>query len=268
MSRPDWAPAGVDLDRPNVARMYDYYLGGSHNFRVDREVADQVIEMLPTLPRLAQANRAFLHRSVRYCLEAGIRQFLDLGSGIPTVGNVHEIAQRFDPSARVAYVDLDPVAIAHARAILAGNENATAIMADARRPDEVLDHPEVRRVLDFSQPMAVLMVALLHFVSDEDRPREMVARYVEEVVPGSLVVLTHGLAEEEVDWSSPVLQLYRRTPNPLFPRLRPEVESYFGDLELVDPGAVLVPQWRPDAPRDAGGDDWCTFLAGVGRKVR
>jgi hypothetical protein len=248
--------------------MYDYYLGGSHNFRVDREVADQVIERLPDLPRLAQANRAFLHRAVRYCLDAGIRQFLDIGSGIPTVGNVHEIAQRFDPTARVVYVDLDPVAIAHAGAILADNDHATAILADARRPDDVLEHPEVHRVLDFDQPMAVLMVALLHFVSDEDRPADLVARYADRVAPGSLLVLTHGLAEEPIDHGSVILQLYRRTPTPLFPRTRAAVESFLGDLDPIEPGMVLLPQWRPDSPRDAGGDEWCSFLGGIGRKVR
>jgi hypothetical protein len=267
MTRPDWAPAGVDLDRPNVARMYDYYLGGSHNFRVDREVADSAVAALPDLPRLAQANRAFLHRAVRYCLDMGIRQFLDLGSGIPTVGNVHEIAQRLDPTARVVYVDLDPVAVAHALALLAGNDFATAIHADARRPKDILENAEVRRILDFGEPMAVLMVALLHFVADEDRPAEMIKQYVDRVAPGSLLVLTHGLGADGPWKDVTVLDLYRRTPTPLVPRPERVVTSFFDGLEMVDPGAVLLPRWRPDAPRDAGGDEWCNFLGGIGRKT-
>jgi SAM-dependent methyltransferase len=269
MSRPDWVPAGVDLDRPNVARMYDYYLGGSHNFRVDRELADQAIAAFPSLPRICQANRAFLHRAVRYCLGAGVRQFLDIGSGIPTVGNVHEIAQRLDSSARVVYVDTDAIAIAHARALLASNDRAAAIRRDGRQPDAILDDPEVRRVLDFDQPVAVLLVAVLHFVSDEDRPEALVARLVERVAAGSHVVISHGMAEGEHDPDGPVLSLYRRTPTPLRPRTRQAIEGLFAGLDLVDPGVVLVPQWRPDTLRDADdNDEWCMNLAGVARKAR
>jgi SAM-dependent methyltransferase len=250
--------------------MYDYYLGGSHNFRVDREVADQAIEAFPILPRICQENRAFLHRAVRYCLGAGLRQFLDIGSGIPTVGNVHEIAQRIDPDARVAYVDTDPVAIAHARAILTGNQHATAVQEDARRPDAIIDHPEVRAVLDFDQPVVVLLVAVLHFVADADRPDELITRLVDRVVPGSHLVITHGLAldEDPNPEGGTVLALYRRTPTPLRPRTRAVVESFFTALELVEPGAVLLPRWRPDTPRDADDDDeWCSNLAVVARKV-
>lgn len=271
MSRPDWAPPGVDLERPNVARMYDYYLGGSHNFRVDREVADQAIAAFPDLPRTAQTNRAFLHRAVRYCLGIGVRQFLDIGSGIPTVGNVHEVAQRIDSSARVAYIDTDPIAIAHARALLASNPAATAIRQDARVPDAILDDPAVRRVLDLDQPVAVLLVAVLHFVADEDKPAELVARLVDRLVPGSHVVITHGTVRGDTEPSQdgPVLSLYQRTPTPLRPRPRAAIEAMFAGLELVDPGVVLVPQWRPDTPRDVDDDDdWCLNLAGVGRKPR
>jgi hypothetical protein len=270
MSRPDWAPAGVDLERPNVARMYDYYLGGSHNFRVDREVADQAVAAYPDLPRTAAANRAFLHRAVRYCLGAGVRQFLDLGSGIPTVGNVHEVAQRIDSSARVVYVDTDPIAIAHARALLAGDDRSTAIRKDAREPEAIIDDPEVRRVLDFTEPVAVLLVAVLHFVSDEDKPAELVARLTEQVVPGSHVVISHGMTAGgvgEANQDGPVLTLYRRTPTPLCPRPRLAIEAMFAGLELVDPGLVLAPHWRPDTLRTADdSDDWCLALAGVARK--
>jgi SAM-dependent methyltransferase len=267
MSRPDWAPPGVDLDQPNVARMYDYYLGGSHNFRVDRQLADQAIAAFPNLPRICQANRAFLHRAVRYCLGVGVRQFLDIGSGIPTVGNVHEVAQRLDSSARVVYVDTDPIAIAHARAILASNDRATAIREDGRRTDAIIDDPAVQRVLDFDKPVALLLVAVLHFVSDEDRPAEMVARLLDRVRPGSLLVITHGMVTEEANPDGPVLSLYRRTPTPLRPRTQPAIERLFAGLDLVDPGVVRVPQWRPDTLRDADdNDEWCMHLAGVARK--
>jgi SAM-dependent methyltransferase len=245
--------------------MYDYYLGGSHNFRVDREVADQAIAAYPDLPRTAQANRAFLHRAVRHCLDAGIRQFLDIGSGIPTVGNVHEIAQRFDPDTRVAYVDTDPIAIAHARAILAGDQRATAIQADARWPDAIVDDPEIRRVIDFDRPVAVLLVAVLHFVADADRPADLVARLAGRVAPGSHVVITHAMVDGVANPDGPVLSLYKRTPTPLCPRPRPEIESLFVGLELIDPGVVLVPRWRPDVLNDADSDKWCLHLAGVAR---
>jgi hypothetical protein len=248
--------------------MYDYYLGGSHNFRVDREVADQAIAAYPDLPRTAETNRAFLHRAVRYCLAAGIRQFLDIGSGIPTVGNVHEVAQRIDSTARVVYVDTDPIAIAHAQAILAGNHQATATRQDGREPDEIFADPEVRRVLDFAEPVAVLLVALLHFVPDEDRPAQLVARLAERVTPGSHIVISHAMVHSEPIEDSVVLKLYQRTRTPLHPRTRPTIEAMFAGLELVDPGVVLVPRWRPDTPDEAdGSEDWCMNLAGVGRKA-
>jgi SAM-dependent methyltransferase len=267
MTRPDWAPAGVDIDRPNAARMYDYYLGGSHNVRVDREVADQVIASLPDLPRIAQANRAFLHRAVGYCLAAGIRQFLDIGSGIPTVGNVHEIAQRAAPEARTAYVDSDAVAIAHARSILAGNDRATAIQEDLRRPEAILDHPELRRVIDLDQPVAVLLVAVLHFVMDPDRPTDLVSRLLAPVAAGSHLVLSHGLREGPPDERSPIRVLYGRTATPIAGRSRAGIEQFFRGLDVVDPGVVVLPRWRPEEPRDADDPaDWCLILGGVGRK--
>ena len=161
MERPSWAPEDIDLERPSVARVYDFYLGGSHNFAVDRELGRRVIETFPLLPKTLQENRAFLRRAVRFCVEAGIRQFLDIGSGIPTVGNVHEVAQQVDPTIKVVYVDIDPVAVAHSRAILKGNEYATAIRADFRQPEVILSHPELQRLIDLRQPVALLLVALL-----------------------------------------------------------------------------------------------------------
>src|SRR5947209_6612941 len=160
MERPSWAPEGIDLDRPNAARMYDYALGGSHNFAVDREMVEQVEKIMPGSSLIAHVNRAFLQRAVRLCLDAGIRQFLDIGSGIPTVGSVHEVAQAVDPRARVAYVDVDPVAVAHSRAILVDNPYATAVPGDVRHPAEVLADSEVTALLDLGQPVAVLLIAV------------------------------------------------------------------------------------------------------------
>src|SRR5215468_4276674 len=167
--RPDWAE-GVDLSMPSVARAYDYALGGAHNFAVDREFLRAFEAVVPQTRAAARANRAFLHRAVRFMVGEGIRQFLDVGSGIPTVGNVHEVAQGLDPDAKVVYVDIEPVAVAHSRQILAGNGRATAIQEDLRHPKAILDHPDTRALLDFSQPMGLILAAILHAIPDEDDP--------------------------------------------------------------------------------------------------
>ena len=249
--------------------MYDYYLGGSHNFAVDREMAQQAIRILPELPQNMRINRAFVRRVVRFLVEAGVRQFLDIGSGIPTVGNVHEVAQAASSDARVLYVDSDPVAVAHSRAILAGDERTGVVQADLRQPEKVLSDPELRRLLDMEKPVAVLMAAVLHFVSDADDPQGIVDRYRQAVVPGSYIVLSHGtndgLPPEE---SSRMLALYSRSANPLTARSRAEVADLLSSFELVDPGVVYLPLWHPDSPDDV--DDHperCTTFAAVGRKA-
>src|SRR2546421_865213 len=170
MERPDWAPETIDIERPSAARIYDYWLGGSHNFAVDREMARQVTSLVPETPLIMQANRAFLHRAARFLVESGIRQFLDIGSGIPTLGNVHEVVQKAIPDAPVVYVDIDPVAVTHSRHILAGNERVAVIQEDLRRPDRILAHPDATRLLDLDQPVALLLLAVLHFIPDDDDP--------------------------------------------------------------------------------------------------
>ncbi len=190
-----WAPQEVDIDRPSAARVYDYYLGGSHNFAVDREMAREAIADWPELPRIMQDNRAFMRRAVRLCVAAGIDQFLDVGSGIPTAGNVHEVAQAENPAARVVYVDIDPVAVAHARALLADDPRTGVVHADFLDVNAVLDAPDTRTVLDLDRPVALLAVALLHFVGDERRPGEALARYRDALVPGSHLVLSHASAD-------------------------------------------------------------------------
>ena len=190
-----WTPTEeVDTGRPSIARIYDFYLGGNHNLPIDREAARQVVETMPELPEIMRVNRAFMRRGVRHLVDAGIRNFLDLGSGIPTVGNVHEIAQAVDPTSRVVYVDNDPVAVAHSREILNGNDRAMAIRADLREPAAVLDDPEVNRLLllGLGEPMAVLMSAGLHFVPDDEEAAALVATYRDAMPSGSYLVVSHA----------------------------------------------------------------------------
>src|SRR5947207_5120459 len=167
MRESNWVPDEVLLDRPNVARIWDYLLGGGHNFAIDREAAEKAIRLYPDLPLVAQVTRGFLGRVVRYLLDQGIDQFLDVGAGIPTANSVHEIAQRITPGARVAYADIDPVAVAHSQAILRQTGNTVAVRADARRPEDIIHHPAVRDVLDWTRPIGLLAIAMFHFVPDD-----------------------------------------------------------------------------------------------------
>ncbi|HEX8630911.1 MAG TPA: SAM-dependent methyltransferase [Catenuloplanes sp.] len=266
MQRPDWAPENIDVERPSVARMYDYYLGGSHNFAVDRAAAQAMIAAVPEAPLMAQANRAFLRRTVRYLVGAGIRQFLDIGSGIPTVGNVHEIAQQAAPGSRVVYIDVDPVAVAHSREILAGNTEAVAIQEDLRRPDAILTHPEVRKLIDFTEPIAVLLVAVTHFIPDADDPAGIIGRIRDVLVPGSYLV--HSQASDEGrtdDERVEATEVYRHTDNPISYRRWAELAPFFAGFGLVEPGLVWVPLWRPDEGDSTDEADRCVFVGGVGR---
>lgn len=260
-------PFDLGMDRPNAARMYDYYLGGAQNFALDREYADRALARFPHTARTAQSNRAFLARAVRYCLQAGIRQFLDLGSGIPTRGNVHEVAHAIAPQTRVAYVDNESVAVAHGRQLLADIPEATVTQADLRHPEQVLDADGVVGLLDFDQPIAILMVAVLHFVSDDARPVELVARYRAAVPAGSMLVISHVSDDQPTEeLAAPhraVAEVYRETSNPAYLRDRPSIRALFGDATLVDPGLVDALHWRPDDPPDPG--DHCGFYAGVAR---
>ncbi len=267
MDRPSWSPPDVDLQRPSAARVYDYYLGGSHNFEVDRQMAREAIRLWPDLPRIMQANRAFLRRAVRFLLREGVTQFIDIGSGIPTAGNVHEVAQRADPAARVVYVDRDPVAVAHSRAILASDERTTVVQADLRQPERTLDDATVRDVIDFDRPVAMLLVAVLHFVSDDDDPAGAVARLCAPLPRGSYLVISHATPEGQPELAAPHQELYRRTSTPMTMRSREAITRLFGGFELVPPGLVWLPQWRPDEeePVDSHPERTSGF-AGVGRR--
>ncbi len=232
------------------ARIYDYYLGGIHNFAADQEAAKALIAQFPCIPDVARANRAFLGRAVRWLVDAGIRQFLDIGSGLPTVGNVHEIAQAVAPDARVVYVDIDPMAVAESLEMLRGNELASAIRGDLRDPKAILDHPTVRRLLDFQQPVGLLLVSVLHFVPDDAQAYDVVPQLVAALPPGSYLVVSHAAAEAFDHLYQRLTNkddVYRqRTPTPGTSRTRSEVERFFTGLELVEPGVVRIGEWRPD----------------------
>jgi trans-aconitate methyltransferase len=252
----------VDPETPNAARMYDYFLGGSHNFAADRAAAERVKAGLPFAVELARANRFFLHRAVRFCVAEGIDQFLDLGSGIPTVGNVHEVVQALNPAARVAYVDNEPVTVASAMALLEGEPLASITAADLRDPDAVFDAPGVRDLLDLTRPVALLTVAVLHFIPDEDDPAALAQRYRNRLAPGSFHAITHGTADHDSSEVEALTTVYRSTANPAIARTRAQVAALFGDTELVEPGLVDATEWRPD---DSVGAQHRGFYAGVGR---
>lgn len=257
---------GFDPDVPNIARMYDYYLGGKDHYEVDRIRAKEAVAADPTLVRMIKENRSFLGRAVRYLAEQGIDQFLDIGTGLPTRQNVHEIAQSVNPDARVVYVDYDEQVVAHGRALLASSGNTTMILADLRRPAAILEHPETSRLLDLGRPVALLLVATLHFIPDEDDPPQIMAELRDALAPGSHLALTHASADGIPDVVDKVVQVYKKTSAPGTPRTREQVTGLFGDFELLDPGLVWAPLWRPERPvsMDEAVRTW--FYAGVGRK--
>ncbi len=264
--RPNWAPDSIDLERPNAARVYDYMLGGAANFAQDRAFAERLLETMPEARSAARLNRAFLRRAVRYCVEEGIRQFVDIGSGIPTGGNVHEIAQRIDPSCRVLYVDNEPVAVTHSELMLQDNDRTGTVHGDLVDPDSILDAAQTRRLIDFAEPVALLMVAVLHFVPDSANPQAAVERYKAAMAPGSLLVLSHGIeiAKERADR---VDKLYEDNPTRGVGRRYEDVAGFFSGLELVEPGLVWTPQWRPESPEDVGDNpESAVIVAGVARK--
>ncbi len=265
---PGWVPPGVDTQRANVARVYDYWLGGNHNFLADQDLGRAIAAVVPNIREIAQANRAFVGRAVRFLAAAGIRQFLDIGSGIPTQGNVHEVAQQADPGARVAYADIDPVAIAHSQAILGKNENATIIDADLRDPEKILAHPAARRLIDFSRPVGLLMVAILHFVGDAEDPWQLVAALRDSLAPGSYLVLSHATDEGRPTVAHAAEKVYNSSvATQLHMRPRAEILRFFDGFDLVDPGLVDIPLWRPDSAAGGPADSVRSWgLVGVGRK--
>ncbi|MEV5837055.1 SAM-dependent methyltransferase [Nocardia sp. NPDC052112] len=269
MDRPAWAPEGVDMQQASPARMYDALLGGSHNFEIDRKAAEAGRRLVPDLPRLALSNRAFLRRAVRFMVDQGVRQFLDIGSGIPTVGNVHEVAQSVDPEIRVLYADIDPVAVAHARVILVDNGKSAAIEADLRKPDELLARVRENGLIDFAQPVGVLLVAVLHLLSDEDQPVEKVSAVRAAVPGGSYVAISHLTSELRPEDAG---KLGRNAADVtrvgIHFRSKDAIAAMFQGWEPVEPGVVELPTWRPESDRDLHETPGRSLgLAGVGRKV-
>jgi hypothetical protein len=260
----------IDVSRPHPARVYDHHLGGKDNFAADREMGDKILAIVPTARTAARENRAFMGRAVRFLArEAGVRQFLDIGTGLPTANNVHQIAQAAAPSARVVYADNDPLVLAHARALLASSaEGRTAyIHADLRDPESILASPAVREVLDFGQPVALMLVAILHFMLDEDKPGDIIAALLSALPSGSYLVATHATGEHDREGWARVARAYGEggvrgqvRDSGDFARLA------FPGLDLVSPGVVLVSDWRPDKPGPRPAPAEVNFYGGVARK--
>lgn len=271
VTQQDWVPWIIDTTAPSGARTYDYLLGGNHNFEADRAMADQVERAVPGIRAAARMNRAFLARAVRFMIGEGVRQFLDVGSGIPTVGNVHEIAQEEDPDCRVVYVDRDPIAVAHSELMLSANERAGIVEADMRDPERVLTHEVTRGLIDFDQPVGLLFLLVLHWVPDDAGPASLVARYRSAIASGSYLAITHMTDDIQEDKISTVAGIVRenRGAGQVFPRTRTEISGLFGDFALVEPGLVPTGVWRPGGAGDISDDPEMNELsfAGVARKV-
>ena len=246
-------PPGVDPSLPSAARAYDYFLGGTHNFAADRAFAEQVRAIAPHVPNVTRLNRGFLRRVVEHLLGQGIRQFLDLGSGIPTVGNTHQVAEAAGVEARVVYVDLEPVAFQHARHVLAGSDTATIVRADIRDVAAVLEHPDTRRLLDLTEPVGLLVVGVLLYLPDP-QPAELIRGYRERLAPGSFVALSTLTAEHagpelraEVDR---LCAAYAAAGEPVYPRAHAQILSWLDGLDLVEPGLVTLPGWHSTDPAE------------------
>ncbi|MFJ8793547.1 SAM-dependent methyltransferase [Streptomyces sp. NPDC102462] len=254
----------IDTSRPHPARIYDYLLGGKDNYPVDRDAGDALAAAAPEVRIGVQANRAFLRRAVRYVVGRGVRQILDIGTGLPTSPNVHETAAELAPHVRVVYVDNDPIVHTHAGALLGGSGERGIVLGDLRDPRALVDHPDVRRVIDFDEPVAVLLVAVLHFLTDAEKPGEVVATLRDALPAGSYLVLSH--ATGDFADRSAAQAVYGRATATLNLRSHAAVERFFDGFELVEPGLAQVPFWRPDAP-PPDGSAAIGFYGGVARKT-
>ncbi len=250
----------------NIARIYDYFLGGTNNLPADRAAAEQIIRVQPDVPQMVRENRAFLGRAVRYLAgDAGVRQFLDVGAGLPTMDNVHQIAQRSAPEARVVYADNDPAVVAEARTLLTGTAGVGAIGADIRDPDGILDYPVTGEMLDLTRPVGLFFVAILHFLADEDQPHDLVRRYLGRLVPGSYLVITHAraLAQTAAESQDAARSYNASTGNALKLRSIARITAFFDGLEILEPGVVNIASWpgTPDGPQARAEG----FYGGIGR---
>ncbi|MCX4750257.1 SAM-dependent methyltransferase [Kitasatospora sp. NBC_01287] len=261
-------PPEIDTTVAHSARMYDYWLGGKTNFAPDRALGDAVEQLIPTIRTMAQENRRFLGRAVRHLVrEQGIRQFLDIGTGIPTEGNTHEVAQLADPTARVVYVDNDPIVLAHARALMDSSPaGRTAYLhADLREPEAILSHPALRQTLDLTRPVALMLISVLMLVADADDPWKHVATLLDALPAGSCVAVSHVTADFDPAAVGAVVDAEDEGRMTLVPRGRAEVARFFGDWELLEPGLSPVLAWRPDGAAPAR-PEAAYYWAGVARK--
>lgn len=258
---------GVDTTVPNVARMWDYYLGGSENTEADREAARLVLGAAPDVPLAALENREFLKHAVRFLMvEAGVSQFVDIGPGLPTRGNVHQLARQHNERARVAYVDNDPVVLTRGRARIADIPDVALIAGDLRDPDGILGNPELRRLIDFSRPTALCLTLLLHFIRDEDDPYGSVAKLSDALCPGSYLVISHVTGENRDEAAlGQITDVYDQATALLVMRTKEQIEHFFSGFEVVEPGIVFLSQWRPVTEYYAGGGTRWAY-AGVGLK--
>lgn len=263
-----WVGDSISLHRPNPARIYDYLLGGHHNFAADRAAAEKMLEVFPHAAEGAAAQRAFLRRAIDLFTAEGVEQFLDIGSGLPTAGNVHDLARATMPDARVVYVDIDPVVIAHSSRMLSDVPGVTIIEADVRRPQEILEHEEVADLLDFDRPLALTMTSLFHFVIDDEVAFHSAATLVDAIASGSYVAISHGLLEERNREEMRTAQDDYEAAASTKVRWREDIARFFDGLELLEPGLVRAPLWRPEASDDLllENPEAYTALVGVGRK--
>lgn len=252
-----YPPQGVDLDHPSVARVYDYYLGGTSNWAIDREFGERALAAYPFVRPAALANRQFLNRLVRYLAKAGVRQFVDVGAGIPTMGPTHVVADSVAPDSRVVYVDNEPVAVAHSQILLDENGDPSrhvAINGDLRDPDGLWEKVEATGVIDFDEPVALLLIAVLHVqqldAQGVDQGPAIVARFRELLTPGSYLAISHGssdgVSEDRARDMAAFAKMYDQSNTPVRWRPRHEIDELFGDLELVEPGTTWTPLWHPD----------------------
>jgi SAM-dependent methyltransferase len=273
LKAPDVSPHGlpdqIDATKPHPARMYDHFLGGKDNYEADRQAAKEVMAVHPAIGLAARVNRAFMRRTTRWLARQGVRQFLDIGTGIPTEPNLHRIAQAEDRSSRIVYVDNDPVVLAHAEALLrsAPEGRTTYIHGDVRRPHSILDAPELHDTLDLSEPVALSVLGLLHFVEDADNALGIVRSLLAALAPGSHLVISHATPDMDPETWNGIADVYKKQGIPVQIRSRDEVARFFEGLDLVDPGIVVPQAWHPDGPLEQGVTDAAVSIwAGVGRK--
>jgi hypothetical protein len=261
-------PIGVDPKIPSPARMYDYYLGGKTNYATDREAADKALRVVPSGRQLARANRYFLMRAVRLMADQGISQFIDLGTGLPTSPNVHELARAIHPAARVLYVDNDAVVAAHGRALLTTSDGLLALQADIREPDSILNSPELAELIDFGRPVGVLFVAVLHFIEDRESPHGIVRAFTSRMAAGSYLALSHITSDgTDAACMAAIRDAYACASAPAVFRDEAEIRAFYSGFEVLGPGLAEVARWSPGSAAFPAEASTVRFLAGIGRKA-